>query len=75
MTVCNNKKGYWHQELDETSSFLTIFNTEIGRFQYTVIPFGITVAGDVFQQKLDQCFGHIKNAKVIAEDVMIVGKK
>ena len=36
------------------------FNTEQGRFQYTVMPFGITVAGDVFQQKLDQCFGHIK---------------
>ena len=34
---------------------------ELGRFRYTVMPFGITTAGDVFQQKLDQCFGHIKN--------------
>ena len=49
MTVCNCKKGYWHQELDEASSFLTTFNTELGRFWYTVMPFGITVAGDVFQ--------------------------
>ena len=32
MTVCNCKKGYWHQELDEASSFLTTFNTELGRF-------------------------------------------
>ena len=39
------------------------------------MPFGITVAGDVFQQKLDQCFGHIKNVIVIANDVMVVGKK
>ena len=30
MTVCDCKKGYVHQELDETSSFLTTFNTEIG---------------------------------------------
>ena len=51
MTVCNCKKGYWHQELDEASSFLTTFNTELGRFWYTIMPFGITVAGDVFQQK------------------------
>ena len=36
MTVCNCKKGYWHQKLDEASSFLTAFNTEIGRFRYTV---------------------------------------
>ena len=32
MMLCNCKKGYWHQELDEASSFLTTFNTELGRF-------------------------------------------
>ena len=30
MTVCDCRKGYWHQELDESSSFLTTFNTEFG---------------------------------------------
>ena len=75
MTVCNCKKGYWHQKLDEASSFLTTFNTEIGRFRYTVMPFGITAAGDVFQHKLDQCFGKIDQVIVIADDIMIVGKK
>ena len=74
MTVCDCKKGYWHQKLDEASSFLTTFNTELGRFRYIVMPFGITVTGDVFQQKLDQCFGHIKNVIVIADDIMVVGK-
>ena len=73
MTVCNCKKGYWHQKLDEASSFLTTFNTEIGRFRYTVMPFGATVAGDVFQCKLDQCFGMIKQVIIIADDIMIVG--
>ena len=61
MSVCDCKKGYWHQELDETSSFLTTFNTELGGFRYTVMPFGVTVAGDVFQHKLDLCFGHLRN--------------
>ena len=28
MTVCDCKKGYWHQKLDEASSYLTTFNTE-----------------------------------------------
>ena len=74
-TVCNCKKGYWHQKLDEASSFLTTFNTEIGRFRYTVMPFGASVAGDVFQHKLDQCFGMIKQVIVIADDIMIVGKQ
>ena len=75
MTVCNCKKGYWHQQLNKVSSFLTTFNIELDRFRYTVMPFGTTVVGDVFQQKLDQWFGPIKNVIVIADDVMIVGKK
>ena len=74
MTVCDCKKGYWHQGLDEASSFLTTFNTELGRFWYNVMPFSITVAGDVFQWKLDQCFSHLKNIIVIADDIMVVGK-
>ena len=53
MSVCDCKKGYWHQELDEASSFLTTFNTKLGRFRYTVMPFRATVARDVFQGKLD----------------------
>ena len=52
MTVCDCKKGYWYQKLDEASSFLTTFKTEIGRFKYTVMPFGATVAGDVFNASL-----------------------
>ena len=74
MMVCDCKKGYWHQELDEASSFLTTFNTKFGRFYYTVMPFGITITVDVFQWKLDQCFSHLKNVIVIADDIMVIGK-
>ena len=75
MTVCNCKKGYWHQKLDEALSFMATFNTEIGRFRYIIMIFGATVARDVFQHKLDQCFGMIKKVIVIADDIMIVGKQ
>ena len=33
------------------------------------------MAGDVFQHKLDLCFGHIKQVIVIADDLIIVGMK
>ena len=75
MTVCDCKKGYWHQKLDEASSYLTTFNTELGRYKYTIMPFGITVAGDVFQRKLDQHFGQIEQVIVIADDIMVVGNQ
>ena len=74
LTVCDCKKGYWHQILDEASSYLTTFNTEVGRYRFTLMPFGISVAGDMFQRKLDECFGHIKNLTIIADDIMVIRK-
>ena len=52
---------------------MTTFNTEFGQFRYTVMPFGAMVAGDVVQQKLNQCFGHIRNVTVTADDIMVTG--
>ena len=75
MTVCESKKGYWHQRLDDTSSYFTTFDTEIGHFKYTVMPFEATVTKDVFQHKLNQCFGHMKKIIIIADDQMIIGKQ
>ena len=75
ITVCDCRKGFWHQQLDEGSSFLTTFNIQQGRFCYTIMPFGATVAGDVFQCKLDECFGKIKQVIIIADDIVMVGYK
>ena len=75
MTVLDCKKGYWHQKLDKASSYLTTFNMEFARYRYTVMPFGATITGDVFQRKLDQCFGHLQNVIVIADDIMVLGKQ
>ena len=39
------------------------------------MPFGITVARDVFQRQLDQYFGKIDQVIVIADDIMVIGKQ
>ena len=39
------------------------------------MPVGITVAGDVFQRQLDQCFGKIDQVIVIVDDIMVLGKQ
>ena len=75
MHVSDCIKDFLHQQLDEVSSLLTMFNTEFGRFHYTVMPFGATVAGDVFQYKLDACFGKIEQVIIIADNIMIIGSK
>ena len=75
ITVSDCREGFWYQQLDEASSFLTTFSTELGRFHYTLMPFGATVASDVFQCKLDGCFGKIEQVIIIADDIMIVAYK
>ena len=39
------------------------------------MPFGITVAGDVFQRKLNTIFGNLSQVVCIADDVIAVGYK
>ena len=68
-------KGFWHQPLDEQSSYLTTFGTEYGRFRLTIMPLDITVAGDVFQRKLDTIFGNLTQVACIADDITIMGYK
>ena len=75
ITTTDCTKGFWHQPLDEESSYLTTFGTEYGRFRFTIMPFGITVAGDVFQRKLDTIFGHLSQVACIADNIIIVGYK
>ena len=39
------------------------------------MPFGATIAGNVFQCKLDECFGKIEQVIISAGDIMIMGCK
>ena len=75
ITVSDCRKGFWKQQLDEASSFLTTFSIVLGKFYCTVMLFGATLAGDVFQHKLDGCFGKIEQVIIIDDDIMIFGYK
>ena len=37
------------------------------------MPFGATLAGDVFQRKLDSIFLNLENIMIIADDIMVIG--
>ena len=37
------------------------------------MPFAATVAGDIFQRKLDSIFLHLENAMIIADNIMAIG--
>ena len=43
-SVVDAMNGFWHVHLDEESSYLTTFNTPLGRYRWLRMPFGITSA-------------------------------
>ena len=73
ITVFDCSKGYWHQPLDEDSSFLTTINAEISQFGFTVMPFRATITDDIFQRKFDTIFLNLDNVMIIVDDIMVIG--
>ena len=44
--------GYWHVPLDDESQPLTTFVTPFGAYSWKRMPFGLTVASEIFQKRL-----------------------
>ena len=72
-TVVDVKSGYWHVQLDAASSHLTTFGAPNGRYRWTRLPFGLSVAADIFQRKLDDVLTGLSNVARIVDDVIIWG--
>ena len=68
------KDGYWHIRLDEKSSYLTTFNTPFGRYRYLRLPFGLKMAQDIFQMKIDEVYGPCEGTIGIADDITVHGE-
>lgn len=70
-SVLDAKSGFLQNKLDEASSFLTTFNTPIGRFRWLRLPFGIKCAPEIFQRIMDQILEGISGATGIMDDILI----
>ena len=68
------KDGFLHIELDNESSLLTTFQTPWGRYCWKRMPFGISPAPELFQQKLDQNLEGLPGVHRIFDDLLITGK-
>ena len=67
------KSAFWHVPLDEPSSLLTTFNTPLGRMKWNRMPFGISVAPEEFQRRIDESLEELDGTKAIADDILIWG--
>ena len=69
-TLKDATSGYWHIVLDLTSSLLTTFNTPWGKFRWLRLPFGLKIASNVFQERLDRVLRLLKGVHGIADDIL-----
>ena len=67
------KTGFWQVKLTEASSYLTTFNTPFGRYRWKRMPFGISSAPEVWQQKMNELIEGLSGVEVIADDFLICG--
>ncbi|KAI5754516.1 hypothetical protein M8J77_009180 [Diaphorina citri] len=68
------RKGFWQVVLSEESSKLTAFWTPYGKYRYLRLPFGISTAMEIFQQKMLEVTAGLSGIYVLADDILIVGR-
>ena len=73
-TVVDMGDAFWHVKLSEPSSYLCTFSTPWGRKRFLRMPFSLSLASEILQQRNDDTFGDIDNVHVIADDLIIAGK-
>ena len=73
MSIINVSSGYHNLKLVKQSSYLTTFACPFGRYRYKHLPFGATLAGNMFQHKIDKIFNDMPNVFGIADDILVIG--
>lgn len=66
--------GYWQVLLDEYSSKLCTFNTPFGRYCCLRLPFRISSAPEVFQNRMIKIFGDILGVIIFVDNILIFAK-
>ena len=72
-SVADVKNGFWHVVLEEVSSKLTTFATPWGRYKWNRMPFGISVAPEEFQRRLNNALIGLQGIQTVADDVLMYG--
>jgi hypothetical protein len=66
--------GFWQVGVDKESAKLLTFATPWGRFQYNRLPYGISVAPEIFHKAVADALQDIPGVIVYVDDVLTYGK-
>ena len=65
--------GYWQIKVDKASSKLLCFNTPFGRYCFKRLPFGVHIASEIFQQKIEELFTGMDGVANAQDDIIVWG--
>ncbi|KAI2646921.1 hypothetical protein H4Q32_027367 [Labeo rohita] len=68
------ESGFWQIPLEEYSARLTTFITPLGRYCFKRLPFGITSAPEIFQQKMSEMLHGHDGTVVYMDDILVFGE-
>lgn len=80
--LCNKKyfsvldlsDGFYNIKLTEDSSDYCCFNSPYGCFKFLRLPFGLSIAPEIFQKYSESAFGDIPGVVVYCDDLLICGE-
>lgn len=70
-SVLDFSDGFYNIILDEESSHLCTFNTPYGCYRFLRLPFGLSIASEVFQKYSENAFGDIPGVVIYCDDLLI----
>ena len=73
VSILDATSGFWQLKLDDESSRLCAFNTPIGRYRFTRLPFRVKCAPEVFQRTMDRIVEDLEGVEVIIDDAFVAG--
>ena len=73
-SLVDARNGFWQVSLEEEASLLTTMAPPFGRYCWRRLPFGISPAPEILQQKLDEAILGLVDVKAIADDILVFGE-
>lgn len=72
-TPVDARDAFLQCKLDDVSSFMNAFWTPWGRKRWLKLPFGVSVAPEVYQRKEHELLAGLEGVEPIADDILVAG--
>ena len=70
----NSNKAFFSMHLTEEASLLMTFNTDLRRYRFLHVPFGLKMSQDIFQMRMDDIVAQCPRVLAIHDDLFIYRK-